>query len=149
VALAPILGEVAARLGGGDRARDVSVVLEAPADIRVDVAPAAVSLVISNVLDNAIKFSPAGGKVTIEAFVEADAAVVAVSDTGPGVPEEERPRLFERFYRGSAARATDVPGVGLGLAICRLVVESQGGSIALLSVPGGGASIRIRLPLAT
>jgi two-component system OmpR family sensor kinase len=149
VALAPILGEVAARLGGGDRARDVSVVLEAPADIRVDVAPAAVSLVISNVLDNAIKFSPAGGKVTIEAFVEADAAVVAVSDTGPGVPEEERPPHFERFYRGSAARATDVPGVGLGLAICRLVVESQGGSIALLSAPGGGASIRIRLPLAT
>ena len=149
VALAPILGEAAARLGGGDRARDVSVVLEVPGDIRVDVAPAAVSLVISNVLDNAIKFSPPGGKVTIEAFVEAGAAVVAVSDTGPGVPEEERPRLFERFYRGSAARATDVPGVGLGLAICRLVVESQGGSIALVSAPGGGASIRIRLPLAT
>jgi two-component system OmpR family sensor kinase len=107
-----------------------------------------VSLVISNVLDNAIKFSPPGGKVTIEAFVEDGAAVVAVSDTGPGVPEEELPRLFERFYRGSSARATDTPGVGLGLAICRLVVESQGGSIALVPAPGGGASIRVRLPLA-
>jgi len=149
VALAPILGEAAARLGGGGQDRDISVVLEVPETLRVAVAPAAVSLVISNVLDNAIKFSPPGGKVTIAAFVEDGAAVVAVSDTGPGVPEEELPRLFERFYRGSSARATDTPGVGLGLAICRLVVESQGGSITLEPAPGGGASIRIRLPLAS
>ena len=148
VALAPILSETAARLRGSGRDRDVSVVLEASEDIRVSVAPAAVSLVITNVLDNALKFSPPGGKVTIEAFVEDAAAVVAVSDTGPGVPEEELPRLFERFYRGTSARATDTPGVGLGLAICRLVVEAQGGSIALVPAPGGGASIRIRLPLA-
>ena len=147
VALAPILSETAARLEASGHARDVSVVVEVPETLRVDVAPAAVSLVISNVLDNAIKFSPPGGKVTIEAFVEDGAAVVAVSDPARECPRRS-PRLFERFYRGSAARATDAPGVGLGLAICRLVVESQGGSIALVPAPGGGASIRVRLPLA-
>jgi two-component system OmpR family sensor kinase len=95
-----------------------------------------------------VKFSPPGGRVRGGVSTEAGEAVVAVSDSGPGIPEAERPRLFERFYRGSAARASDVPGVGLGLAICRVLVEGQGGSIAVSNLPGGGATFRIRLPLA-
>jgi two-component system, OmpR family, sensor kinase len=126
----------------------VSVAIDGPDDVRVSVAPAAASLVVSNVLDNAVKFSPRGGRVRVGVSIEDGAAVVAVSDNGPGVPEEEAPRLFERFYRGSSARASDTPGVGLGLAICRLVMESQGGSIAVASPPGGGTTIRVRFPLA-
>jgi two-component system OmpR family sensor kinase len=80
---------------------------------------------------------------------EGGAAVVAVSDAGPGVPDDEVPRLFERFYRGSAARSTDVTGFGLGLAICRALVEGQGGSISVANAPGGGATVSIRLPLAS
>jgi two-component system OmpR family sensor kinase len=148
VPLTPILTETVSRLAPGGWERDVSVAIDGPDDIRVSVAPAAASLVVSNVLDNAVKFSPRGGRVRVGVSIEDGAAVVAVSDNGPGVPEEEAPRLFERFYRGSSARASDTPGVGLGLAICRLVMESQGGSIAVASAPGGGTTIRVRFPLA-
>jgi two-component system, OmpR family, sensor kinase len=96
-----------------------------------------------------VKFSPTGGQVRVGVSTESGAAVVVVSDTGPGIPEEEMPQIFERFYRGSAVRRTDVPGTGLGLAICRLLVESQGGSIAVSSPRGGGATVKIRLPLAS
>jgi two-component system OmpR family sensor kinase len=148
VRLAPILDEAVARLEPEARRREVKVLMDPPADLSVKVAPAAATLVVANVLDNAVKFSPPGGWVRIQVTAEGSAAVVAVSDSGPGVPEEEMPRLFERFYRGSAARSTEIPGVGLGLAICRLLVDAQGGGISVASAPGGGATVRVRLPLA-
>jgi two-component system OmpR family sensor kinase len=148
VRLAPILDEAVARLESEAHRRDVKVLMDPPADLSVKVAPAAATLVMTNVLDNAVKFSPPGGWVRIQVTSEGRAAVVAVSDSGPGVPEEEMPRLFERFYRGSAARSTEIPGAGLGLAICRLVVDAQGGGISVASAPGGGATVRVRLPLA-
>jgi two-component system, OmpR family, sensor kinase len=149
VRLAPILDEAVARLEPEARRREVKVLMDPPADLSVRVAPAAATLVMANVLDNAVKFSPPGGWVRIQVTSEGSAAVVAVSDSGPGVPEEEMPRLFERFYRGSAARSTEMPGVGLGLAICRLLVNAQGGGISVASAPGGGATVRVRLPLAS
>ncbi len=149
VPLTPILNEAVTRLAPEALRRDVTVVVDAPAKLSVKVAPAAASLVVANVLDNAVKFSPPGAQVRVEVATEGGAAVVAVSDSGPGVPEEEIPRLFERFYRGSAAQATDAPGVGLGLAICRLLVEAQGGGLSVASTPGGGATVRVRLPLAS
>jgi two-component system, OmpR family, sensor kinase len=148
VRLAPILDEAVARLEPEARRREVKMLMDPPADLSVKVAAAAATLVVANVLDNAVKFSPPGGWVRIQVTSEGSAAVVAVSDSGPGVPEEEMPRLFERFYRGSAARSTEIPGVGLGLAICRLLVDAQGGGISVASAPGGGATVRVRLPLA-
>ncbi len=148
VPLTPILDEAVTRLAPEALRREVTVSVDAPAQLTVLVAPAAATLIVANVLDNAVKFSPPGGQVRVQVAVEEGVAVVAVSDSGPGVPEEEIPRLFERFYRGSAARRADVPGVGLGLAICRLLVESQGGGISVASTPGGGATFRVRLPLA-
>jgi two-component system, OmpR family, sensor kinase len=71
-----------------------------------------------------------------------------VSDTGPGVLSEEIPLIFERFHRGSGPRAAGSPGVGLGLAICRALVERQGGRISVASAPGRGATFAIRLPIA-
>ena len=86
---------------------------------------------------------------TVRAKV-AELRSVRASEITAGLrPNPTATYLAEQFGGGSAARATDTPGVGLGLAICRLVVESHGGSIALVPVPGGGASIRIRLPLAS
>jgi len=149
VPLSPILDEAVRRFGAEALRRDVAVTVHAPADLAVRVAPAAAALVFSNVLDNALKFSPAGGQVRVGVSAEGAAAVVAVSDAGPGVPDDEAPRLFERFYRGSAARSADVPGFGLGLAICRALVEGQGGSISVANAPGGGATVSIRLPLAS
>jgi len=75
-------------------------------------------------------------------------AVVAIFDSGPGVTEEEIPRLFVRLYRGSAARRSEVPGTGLGVAICRILAEAQGGGVPASSGPDGGAVFRVRLPLA-
>jgi len=129
--------------------RRITMVLDAPSQVAIKVAPAAASLALSNVLDNAVKFSPPGGRVSVGVSTENGAAVVAVSDTGPGFPDEEAPRLFERFYRGSAARSTDTPGFGLGLAITRMLVEGQGGAISCANRPGGGATVSIRLPLAS
>jgi two-component system OmpR family sensor kinase len=149
VPLGPILKEAVTRLAPEALRRDVRVVVDAAAELSVKVAPAAASLVVVNVLDNAVKFSAPGGRVRVGVSTEGRAAVVAVSDSGPGVPDEEMPRLFERFYRGSAARSTEAPGVGLGLAICRVLVERQGGGISVASTPGGGATVSIRLPLAS
>jgi two-component system, OmpR family, sensor kinase len=149
VPLTLILGEVMRRLAPEARRREVALVVDAGDELAVKVTPAAADLVVANVLDNAVKFSPPGGQVRIRVATEEGAAVVAVSDSGPGVPEEEVPRLFERFFRGSAARGPDTPGVGLGLAICRLLVEAQGGGISIASAPGGGATVRVRLPLAS
>jgi len=126
----------------------VEILMDAPAGLTVNVAPATAALVVANVLDNAVKYSPRGGRVRVDAAAEDGDAVVAISDSGPGVTEDEIPRLFERFYRGSAARRTEVPGTGLGLAICRILAEAQGGGVTVSSRPGGGAVFRVRLPLA-
>jgi two-component system OmpR family sensor kinase len=148
VDLTSILHETVKRLGPEALRRNVALVMDTPPQLAVNVASAALSHVVANVLDNAVKFSPMGSEVRVGVVIEGSAAVVAVSDTGPGIPEDEIPRLFERFYRGSVARRLEAPGVGLGLAICRALVEGQGGRISVDSAPGSGATFRIRLPLA-
>jgi len=148
VPLAPILEEVVTRMTPDAHVRGVEILMDAPAGLTVNVAPATAALVVANVLDNAVKYSPRGGRVRVDAAAEDGDAVVAISDSGPGVTEDEIPRLFERFYRGSAARRTEVPGTGLGLAICRILAEAQGGGVTVSSRPGGGAVFRVRLPLA-
>jgi len=148
VPLVPMLDEAIGRFGAEAGRCDVVVAARVSPDLVVRVAPAAAGLVLSNVLDNALKFSPAEGRVRVGVSIEDGAAVVAVSDTGPGIPDDETPRLFERFYRGSAARTAGAPGFGLGLAICRALIEGQGGSIAVRNNPVAGATVSIRLPLA-
>jgi len=124
-----------------------SVALEvAPApEVLVNAAPGAAKLALANILHNAVKFSPSGGLVKTAVTVARGEAVVAVSDTGPGVSPEELSRLFERFYRGQAARSTDAAGVGLGLAIARALVERQGGRISVETGTGRGATFSVHL----
>jgi len=107
-----------------------------------------VGLALTNILDNAVKFSPAGSEVRVGVSTDGAEALIVVSDHGPGVAPDELPRLFDRFHRGSAARESEAPGFGLGLAISRAVIERQGGSIAVENRGGGGARFSIRLPLA-
>jgi signal transduction histidine kinase len=98
-------------------------------------------------LDNAVKFTPAGGEIVVD--LQADLArqqcVLSVRDTGSGIPAEDMPHVFDRFFRGDPARQTG--GTGLGLAIARLIVEQHGGSIELFSEPGRGSTFRVFLPL--
>jgi two-component system, OmpR family, sensor histidine kinase KdpD len=101
--------------------------------------------VLVNLLENAAKYTPAGSTVTVSAELVADQLSVSVSDNGPGLPIGREDAVFEKFTRGDRESAT--PGVGLGLAICRAIVESHGGKIVGRNLPGGGASFVFTLPL--
>jgi signal transduction histidine kinase len=99
------------------------------------------------VLDNALKYTPAGGTVTVTVGVAGGQCALAVRDTGAGIPPEVLPHVFERFYRGAPAEGRE-PGAGLGLAIARWIAEAHGGTIAVESEPGCGTTVTIRLPAA-
>ena len=107
---------------------------------------ARVEQVMLNLVHNAIKFTPAGGTITVSARGEENSIVVTVADTGVGISEDEAPRLFERFYKADRARSTE--GTGLGLAIAKHIVQAHGGTIWVESSPGAGARFSFRLPLA-
>ena len=103
--------------------------------------------VFTNLLDNALKHSPSGGKVTLAATASPGWVEVGVSDTGQGIPAEDLSRIFERFYQVDKSRARR-PGVGLGLTISKDIVEAHGGSLRAESVVGIGSRFVARLPLA-
>ena len=100
-----------------------------------------------NLLDNAVKYTPSGGSVEVGWAASGEYAEVRVSDTGPGVPPEDLPRIFDRFYRVDRARTRAEGGAGLGLSICRWIAEAHGGSIAAESERGRGATFIVRLPV--
>jgi signal transduction histidine kinase len=101
-----------------------------------------------NLVDNAIKYSPVGGRIVVRVSTLANGvAVLDVSDTGPGIPAELRPRVFDRFYRADRSRSRENGGgTGLGLSIARWAVEVNGGQLTLENVEGPGATFRITLP---
>jgi len=103
--------------------------------------------VFINLLDNAIKFTPAGGLVVVRLTGEAGRVIVAVADTGPGIPAEHLPRVFDRFYRVDKSRSRAEGGTGLGLSIARSLVQAHGGTIAADNAPGGGAVFEVALPV--
>lgn len=113
-------------------------------DVAMDVVQ--IDQVLTNVLENAAKFSPRGSEVTVSAATFHDTVEVRVADHGPGIPNDERERVFEPFVRGEQGAAS---GAGLGLSIGRAIVESHGGRIWIEGTPGGGTTVVFRLPLAT
>jgi signal transduction histidine kinase len=109
--------------------------------------PGRLHQVVANLLDNAARHSPAGGTVAVSGRYEADRLVLEVADEGPGIPPDQRARVFERFTRGE--RAGHSGGTGLGLAIAQWVVELHGGSICVVDAPAPGCRIRVTLPEAS
>jgi signal transduction histidine kinase/CHASE3 domain sensor protein len=105
------------------------------------------SQLVGNLVGNAIKFTPAGGHVTVRTFAAGGNAVVEVEDTGIGIPPAEQSQLFQRFFRSSTATEHAIPGTGLGLVISRAIAEAHGGSIEVRSRPGEGTCFRVELPL--
>ena len=105
------------------------------------------SQLVSNLISNAIKFTPAGGRVTARTFVDDVYAVIEVEDTGIGIPVGEQERLFQRFFRSSTATGQAIPGTGLGLVISKAIAEAHGGGVSVRSRVGEGTSFRVRLPL--
>jgi two-component system sensor histidine kinase SenX3 len=104
---------------------------------------------ITNLLDNAVKYSEPGGEVVLGAELEDDRVVIFVSDLGIGIPATDLERIFERFYRVDRARSRATGGTGLGLAIVRHVAAAHGGDVAVSSVEGEGSTFRLSLPLGT
>ena len=102
--------------------------------------------VVNNLLDNAVKYTPAGGQVELSAAAGPEVVAVSVRDTGPGIPREDQARVFERFYRGDRARAGD-GGSGLGLAIVREIVQAHGGRVQVESQVGRGTTMTVLLPV--
>jgi signal transduction histidine kinase len=102
--------------------------------------------VVTNLLGNALKFTPAGGTVTIRTRQDGPSAVLEVADTGVGIPADELPRIFDRFWRGHAAVQTS--GSGIGLAIAAEIVRAHGGTLTAASEPGEGTRLTLTLPRA-
>ncbi|MFK4227248.1 ATP-binding protein [Streptomyces sp. NPDC019890] len=118
---------------------EVPLVLEADSD--------QLDRVLMNLLSNAVKFTPSGGLVRVEAAADDGHAVLSVSDTGIGIPEEERKQLFSRFFRASNAVDAAIPGTGLGLTIVNTIVTNHGGTTEVHSQEGEGTTVTARLPL--
>jgi signal transduction histidine kinase len=107
---------------------DVAVQVD-PADLTADGDPERVHQVVANLLENAVRFTPRGGTVEVRARRNPQGVTIEVLDEGPGIPDSERTRVFERFYRADAARSSREGGAGLGLAIARWIVDLHGGEI--------------------
>ncbi|MGE5611829.1 MAG: ATP-binding protein [Bacillota bacterium] len=104
---------------------------------------------IANFIDNAIKYTPEGGHISVSTRSDADKVILEVSDNGIGIPQEDLPRLFERFYRVDRSRSRDMGGTGLGLSIVKHIAQVHGGSVNVESTIGKGSTFRLLLPLAT
>lgn len=124
-------------------ARDVRLRLDAVAPVTVDGDADRLREVLDNLLDNALRVAPIGSEVRVGVKIEDGRCVLEVEDCGPGLSDDERSRVFEPFARGAAAGGD---GAGLGLAIARALTEAHGGSLAVRSAPGSGATFRIELP---
>jgi len=111
--------------------------------------PGAMTHVIDNLLDNAIKYTPSSGAVSITLDRDGSLGELAIEDTGVGIPEQDRERIFERFYRVDKARSRELGGTGLGLSIVKHCVHAMGGTVHVDSASGRGSRFIVRLPLAT
>jgi len=118
--------------------------LDALPDTRFDADK--VETIAANLLSNALKFTPPGGRVTVRARADEERIVVEVEDTGPGIPADELPRLFARFYRAESAESSGTEGTGLGLSLARELARLHGGDISVASEDGRGSTFRMEIP---
>jgi two-component system, OmpR family, manganese sensing sensor histidine kinase len=126
-------------------ARNLTLTVHSHANQVIYGYPEQVTRVVSNLIENALRYTLAGGSIDIKAKVERGTALIEVTDTGVGIAREALDRVFDRFWRGGAARA--VAGSGLGLAIARSLARAHGGDVWVRSRLGEGSTFTIRLPL--
>jgi signal transduction histidine kinase len=124
--------------------RRISLYTELPAQCEANVDRNRIRQVFANLLDNAIKYTPEGGSVTIAVRDEADQAVATFRDTGMGIPMEEQEKIWARLYRGDKSRSQR--GLGLGLSLVKAVVEAHGGKVTVASQSTEGATFTVKLP---
>jgi signal transduction histidine kinase len=144
-----MLGDVVARAVDLYRdvaeARGVALVADALADVAVVADRTRLEQVAANLIDNAVKYTPPGGRVDVEVRRgEGETAIMRVRDTGPGIPPDELPRIFDRLFRGDRSRAER--GLGLGLSLVRAIVEAHAGTVRVESEPSKGSVFTVSLP---
>ncbi len=122
----------------------LTIGVDTPADLVVPLDRNRMRQVLANLLDNAVKYTPGGGSIAISARSDAEWAVIAVTDTGVGIPADELPHIWDRLYSGDKSRSTR--GLGLGLSLVRAIVEAHGGRAEATSTPGAGSRFELRLP---
>jgi len=124
----------------------ITLHIERPAPVFVDGDALRLGQAVANLLDNALKYTPTGGRVRLMARTEPGVGVIDVSDTGAGVPPDEREKIWRRLYRGDASRSQR--GLGLGLSLVKAIVEAHRGTVVVDEADGGGACFTVRLPAA-
>jgi two-component system phosphate regulon sensor histidine kinase PhoR len=137
----------AARLTPAADAKGLTLEVHLPAEpVEIEGDEEALREVVDNLLDNAVKYTPSGGAVTLTLACGATEATIDVRDTGIGIEKEHLARIFERFYRVDKARSRELGGTGLGLAIVKHLVAAHGGRVSVESEPGAGSAFRVALP---
>jgi signal transduction histidine kinase len=145
-AIRPLLEQVARECALGDASQVRLRVCVQPGDLRIHGDPERLHQVVANLLDNAVRHSPADGRVWLSAYRDDGVTRIEVSDEGPGIPPQERHRVFERFHRVDSARSAGAGGTGLGLAIARWIVDAHGGRIRAEQRPPQGCRMVVELP---
>ncbi len=126
-------------------AKDVALTADASPGVVVEADRTRLEQAAANLIDNAIKYTPAGGHVSVQVRREGGFAILRVSDTGAGIPADELPHIFDRLFRGDTSRAER--GLGLGLSLVKAIVEAHGGTVDVTSEPGEGSAFVISLPI--
>jgi signal transduction histidine kinase len=127
--------------------KQVAVENHARDELLIDVDRTRIRQVIANLVDNALKYTPAGGRVEITTSHQGEEVQLAVTDTGVGIPAEELPRIWERLYRGDKSRSER--GLGLGLSLVKAIVEAHGGRVTVEAAPERGSRFVLHLPMAS
>ena len=128
--------------------KHIRLVCETRESVEVEGDHSRLKQVIVNLLDNAIKYTPEGGKIALTVHAENGNALLDVADSGPGVPESALPHLFKRFYRADEAHSRDVDGAGLGLSIVHSICTAHGGSVSIRNISPAGCQVSVQLPKA-
>jgi signal transduction histidine kinase len=147
VDVAALARDIAESVAHSAQVKRITLMVHADSPVSVRGDRQRLSQLLSNLVANAIKFTPDEGSVDIRVREDDGACRILVSDTGIGIPPAERKNLFQRFYRASTATASGITGTGLGLAISKAIAESHGGTLALADEDGPGAVFVVELPL--
>lgn len=146
--LVPLTGAILAEFQPAASAKNIQLLFKQAEGIpAVSVDPFRIGQIIKNLVSNAIRYSPAGSEIRVRLVKDRGHVAIEVWDRGPGLTEEDRERVFERFYRGDPSRSREEGGTGLGLAIARQLARLHHGDLAAVNHPEGGALFRLRLPL--
>ncbi|MEM8859455.1 MAG: ATP-binding protein [Chloroflexota bacterium] len=127
--------------------KEIELASSVQSPFEIDIDPGRIAQVMSNLISNALRYTPKGGEIQLNAFDDGQHGIFKISDTGKGIPDEQLPHIFDRFYRADGARQAGAGQSGLGLTIVKSLVEAHGGSISAASREGSGTTFTIKLPL--